>query len=63
MATDPDVASGDDRPVVALAGQFLHQRVAFRSPRPGGRIDELGDPEVADSDAITPDQSEEEDAG
>ena len=54
--------------MAALAGQFLHQRAAFRSPRPGGRIDELdaldahgraGD----DHDTTPPDHSEEADAG
>ena len=65
MATDSDIPSDDDRPVAALAGQFLHQRAPYRSPRPGRRIDELG---VSDTvgdvvDAISPDQSEEDEAG
>jgi hypothetical protein len=68
MSTETDVPSGDDRPAAGLAGQFLHQRAAFRSPRPGGRIDELDaldsasdGPEVRD--ALTADNSEEDDAG
>lgn len=57
MTNEPDAPSGDDRPAAALAGQFLHQRAAFHSPGPGGRIDELDDPEVTE-----PDRSEEKDA-
>ena len=64
MSTEPDVASEDDRPGPVLAGQFLHQRVAFRNPRPGGRIDGLEVLEAAgDVDANSPDHSEEHDAG
>ena len=68
MSTETDVPSGDDRPAAALAGQFLHQRAAFRSPSPGGRIDELDalerrDNGPEDHDAIPADHSEEDDAG
>ena len=67
MTIEPDAPSDGDRPVAALAGPFLHQRAAYRSPRPGGRIDELGsldnsgDPDD-DLDATTPDHTEEDDA-
>lgn len=68
MAIKPDVPSDDDRPVAALAGPFLHQRAAFRSPRPGGRIDELdalgnAADDRDDRDDTTLDHSEEDDAG
>ncbi|HVE27346.1 MAG TPA: hypothetical protein VNC22_18195 [Sporichthya sp.] len=68
MATDSDAPSGDDRPVAALAGQFLHQRAAFRTPRPGGRIDELDALDTSgeageNPDATRPDHSEEDEAG
>lgn len=68
MSTEPDVPSEDGRPVAALAGQFLHQRAAFRSPGRGGRIDELDaldtSGEAGDHrDATPPDHSEEDEAG
>ena len=57
----------------ALAGPLLHQRAAHRAPRPGGRIDELGDPGRRDDnaveavpagdDATPPDSYEEDEAG
>jgi hypothetical protein len=68
MIDETDTPSGDDRPVAALAGQFLHQRAAFRTPRPGGRIDELDALDTAGEagahhDASPPDHSEEAEAG
>jgi hypothetical protein len=64
MASEPDVPAEGGRPAAALAGPFLHQRAALRSPRPGGRIDELDAPEKAgdDPDDTTLDHSEEDDA-
>jgi hypothetical protein len=62
MSTETDIPSDDDRPVAALAGPFLHQRAAFRSPRPGGRIDELDAVDTTGEDT-PPAHSEEDDAG
>jgi len=60
----PDAPDEDGRHVAALAGQLLHHRTAFRSPRPGGRIDGLDAADGReDRDATTPDHSEEDDAG
>jgi hypothetical protein len=68
MPPETDIPSGDDRPAAGLAGQFLHQRAAFRSPRPGGRIDELDALDSAGDgsdgrDALPADNFEEDDAG